>query len=76
MTDVEQVIEKKAGNDAGFAIAYAILELAKAQRSLATHVKYLGNGDASTHFGAIEAFSMHLGEKLDSMTAAIADSRT
>jgi hypothetical protein len=62
--------------DGLFAIAHAILKLADAQQNLATHVKYLGNGDAATTMGAIEAFGMHIGEKLDAITSAIlSDSR-
>ncbi len=52
-------------------IAYAIMRLAVAADRLATQVKYLGNGDAATPMGAIEAFGLHIGEKLDAMTDAL-----
>ena len=56
----------------GFALlAYAILKLAQEQQNTAFHLKYLGNGDAATSMGAIEAFGMHIGEKLDRLAEAI-----
>lgn len=70
---LHDVIEEKARTDGIFAIAYALLRLANAQSDTATHLKYLGNGNASTPMGAIEAFGAHIGEKLDALTAAIAD---
>lgn len=57
--------EKARGGDGLYAIAYALMEIAGAQREVAVHVKYLGNGDAATTMGAIEAFGMHIGEKMD-----------
>lgn len=36
--------------------------LADAAHSIAANLKWLGTGDASTHFGAIEAHSMMMGE--------------
>lgn len=68
---IEDLIEEKARVDGGYAIAFALLKLARAQENLAVHVKYLGNGNAATPMGAIEAFSVHLGEKLDAMTDAL-----
>jgi hypothetical protein len=68
---LHDAIEEKARTDGSFAIAYALLKLAKAQEDAAIHLKYLGNGDAATTMGAIEAFGMHIGEKLDSLTGAI-----
>ena len=38
----------------GYAIAFALLELAAVQDRIATHLKYLGVGDAATTMGAIE----------------------
>ena len=54
-------------------VAYAIMQLALAAQNIATQLKYLGNGDASTTMGAIEAFGMHIGDKLEAMTAAISE---
>jgi hypothetical protein len=69
--DLEDHIEEKARGDAGYAIAHALLKLARAQESLADHVKYLGNGDAVGSMGAIEAFGLRIGEKLDALTGAV-----
>lgn len=52
-------------------VAYAIMRLALAAENIAVHLKYLGNGDAATQMGAIEAFGKHIGEKLDALTDAI-----
>lgn len=52
-------------------IAYAILQLATAQAETAMQLKYLGNGNATDQFGAIEAFGMHIGEKLDRIAEAM-----
>ena len=60
-------IDTKGRNEAGYAIAYALLKLANATESLSIWVKYLGNGDAATPMGAIEAFGKHIGEKLDEL---------
>lgn len=68
---LHDLIEDKARSDSGYAIAHAVLKLASAQESLAVHVKYLGNGDAATTMGAIEAFGMHLGEKIDILADAL-----
>jgi hypothetical protein len=67
------LIEEKARTDAGYAIAHALMRLADAQGEVAQHIKYLGNGNASTSMGAIEAFGLHIGEKLDALTDALAN---
>lgn len=72
--ELDRLIEAKADRDPGYAIAYALIQLAGATQSLSTQVKYLGNGDASTSMGAIEAFGMHLGEKIDSLSSVISES--
>jgi len=64
-------IEEKAASDGSYAIAWALLELVEAQKTIGVHLKYLGNGNAATTMGAIEAFGMHIGEKLDAMTDAL-----
>jgi hypothetical protein len=69
--EIEQHFLGQAATDPGYAIAYALLRLADAQRHVATQIKFLGNGDATTKHGAIEAFGMHLGEKLDALVFAI-----
>jgi hypothetical protein len=70
---IADLIEDKARTDAGYAIAHALMRLADAQAATATHLKYLGNGNAVTTMGAIEAFGMHIGEKIDALTAAISE---
>lgn len=65
--------EKARKGDGQFAIAYALMNLVDAHKSVATHLKYLGNGDAATTMGAIEAFGAHIGEKLEGLTSAISE---
>lgn len=55
-------------------VAGGLYAIAHAIESLATQVKYLGNGDASTHMGAIEAYGTHMGEKLDALTSVLGES--
>ncbi len=69
--ELQVFIGEKAEDEAGYAIAYAILKLSENVSNVAVHLKYLGNGDASTTMGAIEAFGMHIGEKIDNLTNAI-----
>ncbi len=74
MAHIQDEFEDRARNGDGlYAIAFALMELAEAQKSTATWLKYLGNGDAADAMGAIEAFGMHIGEKLDALTAAISE---
>jgi hypothetical protein len=68
---IDDVIEEKARTDSGYAIAYALLKVAEAQKTVATHIKYLGVGDAATTMGAIEFLSVHIGEKIDNLASAI-----
>jgi hypothetical protein len=51
----------------------AFLEVAKSIDRLARAVRDLGNGDAATPMGAIEAFGAHIGEKMDAAAMLIAD---
>ena len=51
--------------ESGDMVAAAIL---LAGRAIAYQLKYLGNGDASTPMGAIEAYGKLIGEKLDVLT--------
>lgn len=68
---LKEVIEARAARDGSYAVAYAILQLAEAQREVAFRLKFLGNGDAFTSMGALEAFGLHIGEKLDALTNAL-----
>lgn len=46
-------------------VTEALFEIAEAINNVAVALKYLGNGDAATTMGAIEALGAILGEKLD-----------
>jgi hypothetical protein len=72
---IHDELEERAREKGGglYAIAFAILELADAHKAVARHLKNLGNGDASTPFGALEGLGMHIGEKLDNLTTAISE---
>ena len=48
-------------------------EIAEAIRELARAIDRLGNGNASTDMGAIEAMSMKIGEAIENGLLAIAD---
>ena len=61
----------KAADDPGFAIAYALLELAKEQQNTAVHLKYLGVGDAATTMGAIEYLATQITEGMSRLSSAI-----
>jgi nucleoside-diphosphate-sugar epimerase len=52
------------GNDIAAAIIFA-------GRAIAREIRNLGNGDAATPMGALEAFGDHIGKKLDALTEAI-----
>jgi hypothetical protein len=55
------------GTEAGlFAVALALT-------SVATQLKWLGNGDAATHMGALEALGEHIGEKIDRLARSLDD---
>lgn len=47
--------------------------IADAIYSLSHQLKYLGNGDAATSMGAIEAFGKHIGEKLETLSSALGE---
>jgi hypothetical protein len=46
-------------------------EVANALQNIATQLKYLGNGDAATTMGAIEALGMQLEKSAEIIAAAI-----
>ena len=56
-------------------IAYAIIRLAHAMERVAIHLKYLGNGDAATPMGAIEAFGLVMKEGMDRIADSVGDRR-
>ena len=68
---VELIIEDMALNGhMQSQIAYAILRCAYQNSLIATHLKYLGNGDAATTMGAIEAASVRIAKSLDGLAEA------
>lgn len=79
--DLREVIEKKArSGDGAYAIAYALLDLSDSQEATAKALGRLGNGNASTDFGAIESLSMQLtraaeilGEKIETAASLVAN---
>ena len=59
--DIREIIEEKARKgDGAYAIAYALLDLSDSQEATAKALQRLGNGNASTDFGAIENLSMQV----------------
>lgn len=68
---ISHFIEEEARKDPQYAIAHALMELAAAQQATARAIQLLGNGDALTSHGAMEAFSIHIGEKIDGLAEAI-----
>ena len=70
-TDEEMTIVKNVRLDPQWAIAYAILKLSHAVTDCSVQLKYLGNGDAATQMGAIEALSTTIGEQMNRAVAAL-----
>jgi hypothetical protein len=66
MLELERIIADRAEHDGSYAIAYALLRVAD-------QLKWLGNGDAATTMGAIEAHGLWMGERLDRLSGAIED---
>jgi hypothetical protein len=67
--DIEQLITLNCVADAsdrpelcGYAVAYAILQLASAQREVAYQLKQLGNGNAGSQMGALEFLATKVAE--------------
>jgi hypothetical protein len=69
--EIEQSIASSASTESGYAIAYAILKLADACKSVATQLKYLGTGDAATTMGAIEYLATEVRDGIKSISAEI-----
>lgn len=72
LADLAQDIRDRCGDaDPGaILVAAALLILAQAQDRTASQLKWLGTGDAATTMGAIEALTVHLGEKIDLIVMA------
>lgn len=69
---IQDLIEDKARKgDGAYAVAYALLELARAQDRTATQLKNLGLADASTPYGAMEALIMQMKETGETIASAL-----
>ena len=66
-------IERKAAKEGVYAVSLALFALADANESIATQLKYLGNGDAATTHGAIEGHAMQIRDTLSSFADTIAE---
>jgi hypothetical protein len=75
VTEIDELFENKAKTDGSYAIAYAILQLAGAQDRAASALYALGNGNASTHTGAIESLAHEI-KGVATAIMAVADSRS
>lgn len=69
--DIEILFEARARADNGgsYAIAYALLQQTHALAQVARALRDLGNGDAATHMGALEA----LGAQIEKAANIIVD---
>lgn len=68
--ELRNLFAKKArGGSAGYAIALALMDLADAHEATARAIQRLGNGDASTDFGAIENLAMQMAKIADALSA-------
>jgi hypothetical protein len=72
LKDMKDVFEERArAGDGAFAIAYALMDLSESQEATAKTIQRLGNGSASTHFGAIENLAMQIGEAAQMLATAL-----
>lgn len=67
--ELRTAFEKKALSDPGFAVAWALMDLADAQEATAKAIQRLGFGNASTHFGAIESLGMQVKDVADALNS-------
>jgi hypothetical protein len=70
--DIEESIEGLIGEHPEYAVAYAILQLAKAQDRTADQIKALGLGNAASTMGAVEYLAVQVAEVAKALRA-IAD---
>jgi hypothetical protein len=69
---IEDLFEDKARKgDGAFAIAFALMRLAKQQERTANALNRLGLADAATPMGAIEALGVMIKEGADRIASAI-----
>ena len=69
--ELEMMLEDGAGEKEGWAIAYALLRCAKAIESCSFQLRELGNGNAATSMGALEAHGLTIKEAGASISDAL-----
>ena len=69
-SQMEELFQKKS-HDSGFAIAYALMRLGTAQEETWRALRALGNADACTPMGAIEALGLAMKESAETIASAI-----
>jgi hypothetical protein len=68
---IQDFCEGKArAGDGAFGIAFALLELARAQKATAVALDRLGTADAATSMGAIEMLSLEIKNGAEAIAAA------
>jgi hypothetical protein len=68
---LREICEEKArAGDGAFAIAAALFDLSDSQEATAKSLQNLGNGNASTDFGAIEGLAMQVIKLADAVENA------
>ena len=69
---IQDLCEDKARKgDGAFAVAFALMELARAQERTASALRDLGFADAASPFGAVEALIMQMKETGESIADAL-----
>lgn len=72
--NIEDMFEAQARKgDGQFAIAFAIMQVAREHKNVAYQLGRLGLADAVTPMGAIEILSKALGDGLDGIASAITE---
>jgi hypothetical protein len=66
-------VRNRVLKDPGYAIAWALLEVAEQQNRVATQLKYLGTGNAATEMGAVELLAKELKDGLANLAMALED---
>lgn len=69
--EIEMMLEDGASEKEGWAIAYALLRCAKALESCSYQLRELGNGNAATSMGALEAHGLMVKEAGASIADAL-----
>lgn len=69
---IEDMFEDKArAGDGQFAIAYALMQIAREQKNVAYQIGRLGLGDAASNWGALELLSKSLSDGLDRVAGSV-----